>query len=162
MGGLLVVVGTGTVIGLLVVIVVVVIGGGTGRVVVVIGGGTIRVVVVGGTGGRMVAHLPAMQIQSASQSFSVSHGSPGRKAVSSWKKVSCRRVKGGRTQAMSWPDAAWRCRVCGMSCGLARGGRLDGAPGVCALVVAADEVAITVSVCLAIIACWMSVPGGVF
>lgn len=70
-GGSLGVVGTGTVINLLVVLVVVVAGGGIGRVVV-------------GTGivGPGDAHLPARQIQSASQSFSVLQGSPGRRSVS--------------------------------------------------------------------------------
>lgn len=164
-GGLLVVVGTA---GLLVVLVVV-IGGGTKRVVVVggTGGRTVlvvvrRVVVIGmGTVGPGVAHLPARQTQLASQSFSVLQGSPEEEVLA----LGRREAHGGgnrwHTQAVSWPDATGRYRVGGTSCGLdsrgglARGGRrLDWAPGVCTLVVLADEVTITVSVCLALVACW--------
>ena len=150
-GGSLVVVGTGTVIDLLVVVVVMVIGGGIGRVVV--GMGMV---------GPGEAHLPAMQIQSASQSFSVLQGSPGRRSVSMWDK---RSSWGWHTQAMARPDTAWRYGVCGTSggldCrgGLARGGRLDWNPGICTLVVAADEVAVAVSVGLALVACWLSACG---
>ena len=66
---------------------------------------------------------------------------------------------GWHTQAMAGPDATGLCRVGGTCCGLdsrgglLRGGWLDWASGVCTLVVLADEVAITVFVCLALVAC---------
>lgn len=170
-GGLLVVVGTA---GLLVVLVV--IGGGMGRVV--IGGGTTRVVVIGGTGGRMVvvglrevvggtgivgpvpgtAHLPAMQVQSASQSFSVTQGSPGE--VLAFSRESSWIGDKWHTQAVAGPYATGNCRVRGTSgrldgCGGLLGGcRLGWAPRVRTLVVFADQIAITVCVALAFVACW--------